>query len=203
MTVLPFLPALAQSALPVDEYRTELLYLAERPGAALLRVHSLHDVPGAATEFAGWPQRTGECLQGDPAVLCLRPREWLLLGEAPDADTLFERIAGAAEAATTAVYDQSDGLAVLRLGGPAAPWLLAKLGSLDFVGGAAGPAHCARTRMGHIAVVVYFRGRADGEFDLVVDRSLARYLWELLTDSAPHAGELARNGGDCTPGGAA
>jgi heterotetrameric sarcosine oxidase gamma subunit len=194
MTALPSLPALAQSAVQVDEYRTEFLHLAERSGATLLRVHSLRDPPGEEAAFTGWPVRTGNCLDGDPAVLCLRPREWLLLGEGTDPDGLLDRVLSAADPSTTAVYAQPDGLGVFRLSGTAAPWLLAKLSGLDFLAGIAGGPHCARTRMGHVAVVVHYRGEHDGAFDLVVDRSLARYLWELLIDSAPHAEELTRTG---------
>lgn len=194
MSDLPALPALAQSALQFAAYRSELLNLIERPAVALLRVHSLLDLPEHGHLFTNWPVRTGECLAQDPAVLCLRPREWLLLGEEVEPDELLKLVRRAADPATTAVYDKTDGLAVFRLDGPAAGWLLAKLCALDFPAGAADAFHCARTRMGHVAVILYFRGLARDSFDLIVDRSLARYLWELLIDSAPHAEQLASTG---------
>ena len=203
MIALPSLDALAQagpSPAPID---TGPLQLRARPDVALLRVHSLHERPSDDPEFAGWPTSTGDCLGGDPAVLCLRPREWLCVSDSTGADTLRARYRSATDRASTAVHDLSDGLAAVRLSGPAAPWLLAKLSGLDFLAGAAGGPHCARTRMGQAAVVVQYRGRETGSFDLFVDRSLARYLWELLVDSAPHAGQLAGTGWPLGGGGAA
>lgn len=194
MTASSASSALAQCALDSHSYSSDNLQLVERPGAALLRVHSLRDLPGEGEAFAGWPARTGACLDADPAVLCLRPREWLLVSETLDAAALCARLGDAVDRAATAVYDQSDGLARFRLSGRAAPWLLAKVGALDFTGDAFSQARCTRTRLGQIAVLVHFRGQADGTFDLIVDRSLARYLWELLIDAAPHAAELARSG---------
>jgi sarcosine oxidase gamma subunit len=46
--------------------------------------------------------------------------------------------------------------------------------------------------MGDAAVTVHCH-EAPGDawvFDLYVDRSVAHWLWQLLTDSAPHAAEL-------------
>jgi heterotetrameric sarcosine oxidase gamma subunit len=90
------------------------------------------------------------------------------------------------------VCDQSDALAGIRVAGPAAPWLLGKLSCLDFTRGRTAGPHCARTRMGDAAVVVhYHEASADAwVFDLYVDRSVAHWLWNLLSDCAPHAAEL-------------
>ena len=92
----------------------------------------------------------------------------------------------------TALHDLSDGLGAFRLAGPASPWLLGKLSGLDFLAGISSGQHGARTRIGEVAVVLHFRPEPDGtpRFDLVFDRSVARYLWDLLNDAAPHAGEL-------------
>jgi heterotetrameric sarcosine oxidase gamma subunit len=201
MINLPSLDALAQagpSPAPID---TDALQLRARPDVVLLRVHSLRERPGDGPEFADWPTSTGGCLAGDPTVLCLRPREWLCVSDSIGPDALRERYKRIADAASTAVYDLSDGLAAVRLSGPAAPWLLAKLSGLDFLAGATAGPHCARTRMGQAAVVIHYRGRDTGGFDLYIDRSLARYLWDLLVDSAPHAGQLAGTGWPLGDGG--
>jgi sarcosine oxidase gamma subunit len=87
----------------------------------------------------------------------------------------------------------SDGFAVFRLQGNGSPWLLCKLSGLDFLAGRAAGQHCARTKLGQVAVVIHYH-QAENKafvFDLLVDRSYARYLWELLAASAPHADELA------------
>jgi len=56
--------------------------------------------------------------------------------------------------------------------------------------------HCACTRVAHAAVVVHYHQPGGGDspflFDLLFDRSLARYLWELLIASAAHADDLAK-----------
>jgi heterotetrameric sarcosine oxidase gamma subunit len=103
-----------------------------------------------------------------------------------------ELASGERASALTAVCDQSDALAGIRVSGPAAPWLLGKLSCLDFARGASAGPHCARTRMGEAAVVVHYHaGSGDGwVFDLYVDRSVAHCLWDLLCACAPHAAEL-------------
>jgi heterotetrameric sarcosine oxidase gamma subunit len=189
MHALSTLAPLAQAGVAAAGYDGNNLRLAERP-TALVRVHSLVDLPRECPDLAGWPERTGGCLDADPAVLRLGPREWLLVSETRDADSVRDAVNAVVDRSSAAVYDSSDGCAVFRLDGAAAPWLLAKVCSLDVPAGLSG-AWCARTRMGQVAVVVYCRGSASGAFELVVDRSLARYLWELLTSSAAHAAELA------------
>ena len=92
------------------------------------------------------------------------------------------------------MLDLSDGLGVFRLCGAASPWLLGKLCGLDTLAGVSTGQHGARTRVGDVAVVLHYCPAADGSpnFDLVFDRSVAKYLWNLLADAAPHAGELYR-----------
>lgn len=188
------LSALAQAGIDERSLGGEPLQLAERPEVTVVRVHSLLDLPAELPALADWPARTGGCRAGDPAVFCLRPREWLCLSESKDPSEIHDRFLADVDPATTAVHDQSDGLAVFRLGGAAAPWLLAKLCGLDMAGAASQRPHCARTRMGDAAVVLLFCGDAAGGFDLLVDRSLAPYLWTMLTASVAHAVELARLG---------
>jgi heterotetrameric sarcosine oxidase gamma subunit len=178
------------------------LRLDEIEDPALVRVHSLEAPAGARLAALGLPGRVGEIgpvslSSGEKlAALCLAPGEWLLVGPAraatnrpPDLAAWLQR-----ELASdlTAVCDQSDGLAGIRVSGRAAPWLLGKLSCLDFARGTAAGPHCARTRMGDAAVIVYYHAVSGDEwvFDLYVDRSVALWLWELLTDAAPHAAEL-------------
>ncbi|MDX1380826.1 MAG: sarcosine oxidase subunit gamma family protein [Xanthomonadales bacterium] len=194
MHPLPAIAPLAQAGVTATRSEGDRLLIEERPATGLVRVHSLVDLPREHPELADWPGRTGRCRDGDPAVLQLGPREWLLLAEDRAADAALEALGAVVDRSSTAVHDVSDGLAVFRLQGAAAPWLLAKVCSLDVHAELGGSSWCARTRVGQIAVVVHYRGSASGGFDAVVDRSLARYLWELLIDSAPHAAELAGTG---------
>lgn len=191
MIALPALASLAQAGITAGRYAGSRLHLEEWPAAGLVRVHSLVDLPRECPELADWPDRTGRCRDGEPAILRLGPREWLLLAESLAADTVLETLDAVVDRSSTAIYDVSDGLTVFRLQGGAAPWLLAKVCALDVLAGSAGGRWCARTRVGQVTAVVHFRGMASGVFDLIVDRSLARHLWELLTSCAPHAEELA------------
>jgi heterotetrameric sarcosine oxidase gamma subunit len=188
---VPLAP-LAQAGISCNEFATGSLRLEERVALTLVRVHSLGDLPREFSGLAQWPQRTGDCGDGDPAVCCLGPREWLLCSESIAASILVAQIERVADQSSCAVCDVSDGFAAFRLSGAAAPWLLAKVCSLDVLGDAAGGSWCRRSRIGKVAAILRFRGSTGGQYDLIVDRSLARYLWELLLSSASHADELAR-----------
>jgi heterotetrameric sarcosine oxidase gamma subunit len=172
------------------------LALSEVPDMTVLRLHSLEDAASLASglQEVGMelPADTNAASGDDPAALCLRPGEWLLLSQSATPAELFERLRPRIDSALTALLDVSDGLGIFRLSGAAAPWVLAKLSGLDFVAGVSGGQHAARTRMADIAVVVHFNPAPGGapRFDLVFDRSVARYFWDLLNDAAPHAEEL-------------
>lgn len=172
------------------------LVLRELADLTLLRLHSLEEpaalAPGLAEAGIDLPVETNAATGRNPAVLCLRPGEWLLLDGSGDGDAIVARIAPRLDPAHTALIDLSDGLGVLRLTGAAAPWLLGKLSGLDFLAGVGTGQHAARTRMGDVAVVLHYHPDSGGppRFDLVFDRSVARYLWDLLNDAAPHAGGL-------------
>jgi len=172
------------------------LALSEVPEMTVLRLHSLEDTASLASglQEAGieLPAHTNAASGDDPAVLCLRPGEWLLLSQSATPAELFERLRPRIDSALTALLDVSDGLGIFRLSGAAAPWVLAKLSGLDFLAGVTGGQHAARTRMADIAVVVHFNPAPGGapRFDLVFDRSVAKYFRDLLSDAAPHAAEL-------------
>lgn len=177
------------------------LSLREVPDMTLLRLHSLERPAVLAASLAqagiSLPLETNAAAGRNPAVLCLRPGEWLLLEDNQPADELRERIAPRLDGALTALLDVSDGLGAFRLRGAASPWLLGKLCGLDTLAGVSTGQHGARTRVGEVAVVLHFCLDSDGapRFDLVFDRSVAKYLWEVLNDAAPHAGELYREHG--------
>lgn len=186
--------ALEQAGLAAEPFKTATLRLEEVHGASLIRLHLLNAETGLPIDL---PQTTGACCGEDPAALCLRPGEWLLFSETSPASGLIGRLESHADPLRASVLDTSDGLAVFRLSGPAAPWLLGKLSCLDFLSGQEQGPHCARTRMGHAMVTVHYHQRQGGQFvfDLIFDRSIAQYLWLLLTASASHADELAKSYG--------
>jgi heterotetrameric sarcosine oxidase gamma subunit len=196
---------LQQAGITGTEFRSANLLLRELPDTRLLRLRSLQpELTTAALRDLGLdlPSSTGGSAGIDPAILCLRPNEWLVYSSSGTPGGLLDRVQARLNGAQpeggvsghTAALDMSDGLAVLQLGGAAAPWLLAKLSSLDFLGARETGQHCARTRMGQVAVVVNYHPLAASStefvYDLILDRSIARYLWELLLHAASHAEEM-------------
>jgi heterotetrameric sarcosine oxidase gamma subunit len=187
---------LQQAGVEADAVSAAELSMRELSEPVVLRLHSLErpEALAAALDAEGieLPLETNAAAGQDPSVLCLRPGEWLLMTEGGPADALAGRVGRRLNPSLTTLLDLSDGLGVFRLTGASAPWLLAKVSGLDFLAGIRTGQHGARTRVGEIAVVLHFRPGPDGApcFDLVFDRSVAKYLWDLLSDAAPHAGEL-------------
>jgi len=191
--------ALQQAGINQSRFSSTSVELEEIAGACILRLHSLEParelVRAIATRDIEIPLQCNQASGQDPATLCLRPNEWLLVSMQHTATSLTEQLKPAIDPALTTLLDNSDGLATFRLAGTGVPWLLSKLSGLDFLAGADGNQHCACTRMGHAAVTVHYHRPGDDSspfvFDLVFDRSIAKYLWNLLTESAPHANDLA------------
>ena len=196
---------LQQVGIEVTLFQSDTLELKEVTGVTILRLHNMASVEQLATAFESQglelPLQTNHSIGSDPAALCLRPNEWLLFSEKSDPESLLNRLRPAIDPARTSLLDNSDALATFRLSGQGAPWLLSKLSGLDYLAGSSGDAaerqHCARTRMAHAAVVVHYHqpGSEDTPFvfDLLFDRSLVKYLWELLSESANHANDLANS----------
>jgi heterotetrameric sarcosine oxidase gamma subunit len=193
--------ALQQAGIEARTFETVTLRIEEVNDVSFVRLHSLQERPLTGNPVLTLPEVTGTCSGDDPVALCLRPGEWLLLSETAPARSLVQSFEPLTDPETTAVLDGSDGLAMFRLSGPGSPWLLSKLSCLDFPGGQEHGAHCARTKMGHVAVIVHYHQPhvpQHGEkfvFDLIFDRSIAQYLWLLLTESAGHADELTKKHG--------
>ena len=185
--------ALKQAGINCLEFSSYSLEMKEISGASIVRLHSLQDAGQLNSGQLDLPEKTGQCSGSNPAALCLRPREWLLISNATEPVELLAYAKSNLGAERTAIYDNSDGLAIFRLSGSGAPWLLSKLSGLDYLTGTAAGEHCTRTRMGKIAVVVHYNQAGDDQlvFDLIFDRSVAKYLWDLLSVSAPHADDLA------------
>ena len=174
------------------------IHLRELTGTTLLRLHSLEPFARLCEAMkaggVSLPGRVNHCFGQDPAALCLAPRQWLLCSESPHGERLMSQLEPLIDPHHTALLDTSAGLAIFRLAGKAAPWLLSKLGGLDFHSATAAGAHCARTRLQHVAVTIHYH-QAAGEpgqsvFDLIADRSIAAWLGQLLTASIPHAEHL-------------
>jgi len=188
---------LAQAGVEERHFRSESLVLEEVCGAALVRIHSFDPTETMASCPFPLPQHVGACSGVDPTALCLRPGEWLLVGEATPPENLLQQAGLNAEPDLTSVLDVSDSMALFRICGTGAAWLMCKLSSLDFVPGVKQGPHSATTKLGDTAVIVHYHPSAGGEFvfDLLLDRSTAKYAWSLMIESSGHADELATNHG--------
>jgi heterotetrameric sarcosine oxidase gamma subunit len=189
---------LLQSGIEERNFRLEQVRLCEITNIALARLRSMDAPPDPQASALDVPVQTGQCAGSDPVFLCLGPREWLAVSATSSPDRLRAQLQAVTQAARgMAVFDASDALATLRLAGAAAPWLLSKLGGLDFLAGTQEGQHCTRTRLGEAAVTIHYHldAQQDWVFDVFSDRSIAAYLWALFLASAPHANELAQTHG--------
>jgi heterotetrameric sarcosine oxidase gamma subunit len=190
--------ALQQAGVNCLEFESESVGMKEVTGVSLVRLHSLQDPPQLDSGELELPQKPGQCSDSDPAALCLRPREWLVVSQTIDPAELLQLVRHGISHEGTSANDNSEGLALFRLSGHGAPWLLSKLSGLDYLAGTAEGTHCTRTKMGQAAVVIHYH-QAEGKefvFDLIFDRSIAKYLWDLLSESCQHADDLSHDFGN-------
>jgi heterotetrameric sarcosine oxidase gamma subunit len=174
--------------------------LRELNSPTLLRLRSLQEFGSLESRMAACgivlPGKVNDCSGQDPAVICQAPRDWLLFSERSSARQLLEQLQPVLDAQHTIALDLTSALAVFRISGTAAPWLLSKLCGLDVHAGLKTAAHAARTRMQHAAVTLHYpagQGLASlPVFDLIFDRGYAAYLWQLLIASMPHAEQLSQ-----------
>jgi heterotetrameric sarcosine oxidase gamma subunit len=195
---------LKQAGVNEGRLRSHTLQLEEIQPASMFRLRCIKGDTSLAAALSEngitLPLKTGQAAGKDPACLCLRPREWLIFDECSTADELGRQLRTGIEETGALLHDMSDAFAVFRLTGSGAPWLLSKLSCLDFVAGSTCGQHCARTQLAQISVLIHHHACAVHGFcfDLILDRSIAKYLWTLLIESVPHADELAQQWGDRT-----
>ncbi len=195
---------LQQSGLEHAIWQSAQLEMRELTNTSLLRLHSLQPEPdlqqALRTHDLELPLEVGQCTGRDPVVLCLRPAEWLLFSEFLDVSRLSDKVASLLDARSSALLDLSASQVIFRLSGAAAPWLLQKLTGLDLFAPEPKAAYCARTRLQHVAACLHYHlpcgHHTEFVHDLIIDRSLARYTWDLLLASAPHAQELSLEYGE-------
>ncbi len=200
--------ALQQAGVAERSFKSSAITLRELEKAALLRVHSLQEFQVLQANMAACnialPANVNECIDQGTTVLCQAPGEWLLFSECSSSGQLLAQMQPALNAQHTVALDLSSALAVFRLAGGAAPWLLGKLCGLDLQAGIKTGAHTARTRLQHAAVTLHYHTVdepaasvfSSAVFDLIFDRSFAPYLWQLLIASTPHAEQLNQLYGD-------
>lgn len=192
-----------QAGLENSWYETDEIDFGLLTSVTLLRLQSLLPVealnPGMAEKGIVLPTRVNEAAGQDPSSLCLAPRDWMIFSEYLKEDLILEQFQGRINPADTRIIDLSSAYAVFRLSGPAAPWLLGKLCGLDFRKGTKAGQHCARTHLDQAGAILHYHQPGSGSvpfvFDVIIERSLAFYFWQLLNSNLPHALELTKQHG--------
>ncbi len=165
--------------------------LAERPFRGQLNLRGDVASPtfvDAVTGVLGGPlpvQPNTVADHGEVRIFWLGPDEWLIItpeGAGSDLKTVLQK---ALEGIHFALSDVSSGQTTLVVSGPDAGSLLSKSCTLDLHPRAFAPGQCAQTLLAGSTVLLSRLDRAHGpEFELVVRRSFADYLWRCLADGA-------------------
>lgn len=197
MTTLPTFSALpiaspltlTASDLPGDEQARlarAAVGLGELAGRTLLHVR------GAAAEnvLQGADMPIGAVrTTADGLLARLRRDEFALL--APDGRVALTRLAGVVGGQRVTLTDITHGRGGLLLAGRHAPDVLAKVCALDFARQFPN-LHAAQTSLAKVRTLIV---RADIEslpaYGLIVDRSLAAYVWAVVFDAAQEFGGIA------------
>jgi len=114
--------------------------------------------------------------------LWLRPHEWLLVTPAGDEEVVKNALVQALAGIHALVTVITDSRLALAISGPSVAELLSKGCALDLHRSQFVVGQCASTRFAKIAAVV--TRISDCRYELYVDRSHGRYLWEWLVDAA-------------------
>ncbi len=144
------------------------------------------DAEGAASALGaalGTPApsgRNGVATAGDSVVLWTGPGRWLVIE--PESRDLPSLLTQHCTGDVAAITDLGHARTALRVEGPKARELLAKLCTLDVDSGSFPSGTCAQTQFGQIGVLLYCRVQ-DG-FDIFLPRSFAVSAWESIIDAA-------------------
>ena len=122
---------------------------------------------------------------GGKAVAWMAPDELLVLCDYADAPEMTATLTRALDGQFATVANVSDARAVFTLSGVQAGDALAKLCPVDF--GAMKTGDIRRTRAAQVAAAIWVSG--DEEMTLVCFRSVARYMFDLLSRAAAKGSE--------------
>ena len=147
---------------------------------------------GAVTDVAGvaFPGRNEAQSKGPRALLWMSPDELMLVVPHADAGGAAKSLVAALGDMHSLVVDVSDARAVFTLEGEAARLreVLAKLSPADLRPGALPVGTVRRTRLAQVPAAFWFA--EDGRVSLVCFRSVAGYVFDLLSNAAQPGAEV-------------
>ena len=134
------------------------------------------------------PER-GQCqFEGAAGVAWMSPDELLLFCPHSQVPEVLARLHAAFEDTYTTAVDVSGARAVFRVEGPHAREVLAKLAPVDLAPGQFTSGMFRRTRMGQVPAAFWLR--EDGAFEVICFRSVAQYMFDLLSVAAQPGSEV-------------
>ena len=125
---------------------------------------------------------------GDATLCWMSPDEMLLVFPYGEAGARQAAMAKALGAAHSLVADVSDARAMLRVSGPNAREVLAKLSPVDLSPGAFGVGDLRRSRIAQVAAAYWMD--AEDSFRIVCFRSVAEYVYGVLKTAAAEGPEV-------------
>jgi sarcosine oxidase subunit gamma len=127
------------------------------------------------------PNRVSE--SSEFALLAVAPHDWLLIAQPGQEHRLLFQLRDGLGDQECSISDLTGGQTVISIGGKHAADVLAKGTALDFGPDFFSPFRCALSQMADMSVLIR-RGSLDNQFDIMVRRSGAGYLWMWLQEAA-------------------
>lgn len=158
---------------------TSIVQLAAWPGEEKKLIDTIRKVMGLSLPDGPG----GGAVNGAKAAFGFAPGRFLV---GDGTDDLAAAFAKAVTLAIGTVTDLSHGRTVIRIEGPEAEWVLAKLFAIDFAL-ATFPVGAGRSTAHHDVFAQIQRSAAD-QFDIYVFRSFARSFWNTLCHAAAEVG---------------
>ena len=166
------------------QFRTEGLELKAVNGIRKLRLQvnphaKVNSAPLEGVTGNTWPANPREKVNTESPVFWLAPNDWLLVNPATGIDNIEIALRDAANGATCFVTDVTDAYSIIDISGDNAAARLAEGCSVDLDHRVFPPGRYALTRLQRLSVIIH-RVDGTGKFRVLVDRSMARFLWDWL-----------------------
>lgn len=180
------------SALPGTRYRGFVTIRKEAPRGMITLRGDLADEGLRAAVRAlvdlEVPERRAIVLSRHCAVAWMSPDELLIMLPRGQAGGGVARLGRALAGTHHLVADVSDARAVFAIEGARAREVLAKLTPADLSPAVFGPGQIRRTRLSQVSAAFWMRG--EEAFELVCFRSVAQYVFDLLSGAARPGSEV-------------
>lgn len=170
-----------------------LVRISELPPRGMITLKgdlASEQLTAAATGLAGveFPGPRGAVVDGERGLLWMAPDEVMVLLPRAEAAGGVAALSKALAGSHHLAVDVSDARSLFRLEGVAVREVLAKLTPADLHPDAFGPGEVRRTRLAQVAAAFWM---PDGETaDLIAFRSVASYVFDLLSTAADPAGRV-------------